>query len=341
MSVINITVTGGAGRISYSLIPLILTGQIFGDRPISLRLLDVPQCEQKLHGVKLEIDDSNYSLLHELICTTNPEEAFKNAEVAILIGGFPRLPGMERKDLLLKNAENIRSQAQALNSFASKNVKVLVVANPANTNCLVALKTATNIPPQNFTCLTRLDEERLRGFILQNARKQTDQAVTNKSLQNVFILGNHSTTQVAHIQQGTLTLDPNNQLIPISTYYTHEGEYEALLRKVQHRGAEIIQASQLSSALSAAQAIVKHLVDWIGVGSSQTTFSMGVYAQGNPYGITDELVFSFPCVRAEDVAGGYVIMDSLDFQHTTVAGLIKKTEEELLEEKGQIEEYLQ
>lgn len=336
MSVINVTVTGGAGRISYSLIPLILTGQIFGDRPISLRLLDIPQCIEKLRGVQLEIDDSNYPLLRELICTADQELAFKGADVAILIGGIPRLAGMERKDLLLKNAENIRSQAVALNLHASKNVKVLVVANPANTNCLVAIKAATNIPPENFTCLTRLDEERLRGFILQKARQVTGRHILNKFLENVFILGNHSTTQVAHIQQGMIG---DNQ--EVTSLFAGEGEYEALLQKVQNRGAEIIKASQLSSALSAAQAIVKHLVDWIGVGSIQEKFSMGVYSNGNPYGISQDLVFSFPCIRSNTAPGGYILYDGLDTTSAALQPLVQRTEKELLEEKGQITEYLQ
>lgn len=335
---VKVTITGAAGRISYSLIPLILNGMLFGkDTTIDLRLLDIPMASDRLHGVRLEIEDSNYDLLYELVTTTDPTEAFKDTEVAILLGGFPRLAGMERKDLLIKNAENIRSQAQALNQWANPNVKVIVVANPANTNCLVAIKTATNIPASNFTCLTRLDEERLRGLVAQKASKSLSTRVSGADIQNVYILGNHSTTQVAHIHDAVIINDRHHTKV---VDFFSEFEYDELLRKVQNRGAEIIKYTQVSSASSAAEAIVKHLKDWLAeMPSSSGPFSMGVLSNGNSYGIPDDLVFSFPCVRAFDDPAGYHLLKGVAFSSKTRA-LIDKTIQELIEEREQVRDFL-
>jgi malate dehydrogenase len=328
---VTVAITGAAGRIAYSLIPLVLGGKIFGpDCGIHLRLLDIPESREKLHGVELEINDSYFPLLSSLVATHNQDEAFSGVEVAILLGGFPRLPGMERKDLLKKNAESIRSQAVALNTFANSNVKVIVVANPANTNCLVAIKSAPRIPPQNFTCLTRLDQERLRNFCAKKVNAPPS------GIQNVFILGNHSTTQVAYIQQGVAKLE-SGETINIRDYFNEE-EYKQVLSKVQNRGAEIIKALQLSSAMSAAEAIVQHLKDWLGPEDSGHPFSMGVLSDGNSYGVANDVVFSFPCVRADN-EHGYKVVPGYQFDSTTQS-LVDATTNELLDEKSQIEEYL-
>jgi malate dehydrogenase len=331
---VRITITGGAGRIAYSLFPLILNGLIFGpERKIHLTLLDIPDMSEKLAGIAMEIHDSNYRLLDDIVVTTNANDAFHGTDIAILLGGFPRLPGMERKDLLIKNAENIRSQAEALNNSANSNVKCLIVANPANTNCLVAIKTADKIPSANFTCLTRLDEERLRHFCSQKASTSLNKRVTGHDIQNVYILGNHSTTQVAHIEDGRI--GPNQK---ISTCF-NDDEYDELLKRVQNRGAEIINATKVSSACSAAEAIVKHLRDWLGHGSASGPFSMGVYSHGNPYGVDEDLVFSFPCVRSYDDPSGYRILHGISLNEKTKE-LVKKTENELVGEKEQIREFL-
>lgn len=342
---VRVTITGGAGRIAYSLVPLILNGFIYGpERKIHLTLLDIPAMTEKLRGTKLEIEDSNYRLLEEIVVTTEANEAFQNTDVAILLGGFPRLAGMERKDLLLKNAENIRSQALALNATANPNVKVLVVANPANTNCLVAIKTATRIPKENFTALTRLDEERLKNFCAQKissslataSSSSTPARVKGSEIQNVYILGNHSTTQVAFIDDGCVGND--NHHYKVANYFT-DAEYAELLSRVQNRGGEIIKATQVSSASSAAEAIVKHLRDWVGPGTGNGPFSMGIYSQNNPYSVDQDLVFSFPCIRSFDDPSGYKILPGVHFNEK-IKELVRKTEDELKEEKDQIKEYL-
>lgn len=328
---IIITITGAAGRIAYSLIPLVLGGKIFGpDCGIHLRLLDIPESKEKLNGVQMEINDSYFPLLCSLVATSNQDEAFSGTEVAILLGGFPRLPGMERKDLLIKNAESIKSQASALNNYGDRNVKVIVVANPANTNCLVAIKSAPRIPKENFTCLTRLDQERLRNFCAKTVN------IAPSAISNVFILGNHSTTQVAYINDGKAKAE-NGEILNVKDFFTDE-EYHQVLTRVQNRGAEIIKALQLSSAMSAAEAIVQHLKDWLGPQEHTEAFSMGVLSDGNSYGIADDLVYSFPCVRSND-ACGYKILGEFQFDAKT-QNLMTITENELKDERSQIQDYL-
>jgi malate dehydrogenase len=337
MSPTRVVITGGAGRIAYSLVPLVLNGLVFGpEKRIHLTLLDIPPMEEKLRGIKMEVEDSNYALLDEIVVTSDGNAAFVGAEVVVLLGGFPRLAGMERKDLLLKNAENIRSQALALNASANENVKVLVVANPANTNCLVAIKTATRIPAENFTALTRLDEERLRNFCAQKVSLTSSRKVNGNEIQNVYILGNHSTTQVAHIADGLIV--PDRQHHKVADHFT-EQEYDQLLSRVQNRGAEIIKSTQVSSASSAAEAIVKHLRDWLNETTASGPFSMGVYSRGNPYGIDEDLVFSFPCIRSFDNPSGYKVLKGIALNEKMMH-LVRKTEDELKDEKSQIAEYL-
>jgi len=355
MSSVRVVITGAAGRIAYSLIPLVLRGDVFGTAvAIDLVLLDIPDASEKLHGIVLEISDSNYPLLKSLVATTSAEEAFRNVQVAILLGGFPRLPGMERRDLLRKNAESMKIQAVALNQYADRNVKVVVVANPANTNCLVAIKSAPNIPAENFTCLTRLDEERLRNFCLKKVADSTPGLnMRGAQVKDVFVFGNHSNTQVAYINQGKVALN-DGRLLNISNYFTEE-EHETMLKRVQGRGAEIIKSLQLSSAMSAAEAIVKHLHDWLGPATHEdhytteevkgtvapsNSFSMGVYAKdGSHYGIHEELVYSLPCVRSLSQDCGYAIRDDLTLSPRIVE-LMNASMQELVQEKKEIEDYL-
>lgn len=345
-NIVNITITGGAGRIVYSLVPLILTGQIYGPKTlINLRLLDIPAAADRLHGVELEIEDSGFTLLNNLVCTTDSEVAFKDCDVAIILGGFPRLPGMERKELLEKNAESMLSQAQALNKYGNKNTKVVVVANPANTNCLIMAKNCPNIPSENFTCLTRLDEERLKNYLIKKLSSKLNKKVDKKLLNNVFILGNHSTTQIPCVFNGVITDEFNEGVSDkISNYFNpaSDSEFKELLTTIQNRGAEIIKYLQLSSALSAAQAITYHLRDWIGNSNSpNTVFSMGVINNNNNYNVPNDIVFSVPCIRDETKECGYRVVDEL---LTTFPEEIKEritlTIEELEGEKSQILNFI-
>lgn len=333
---VHVVVTGAAGRIAYSLIPLILSGLVFGkERAINLSLLDIPLAEEKLKGVVMEIEDSGYALLHNLVATTNPDEAFAGAEVVVLLGGFPRLAGMERKDLLIKNAESIQAQARSLNKYGSSNTKVVVVANPANTNCLVAIKSAPSIPAGNFTCLTRLDQERLRSLSAQVVSRSTSAVVRARDVSQVFIWGNHSTTQVAHIDEAAYatTDGVSGRLSDVISGQA----YTDLLKRVQNRGAEIIKATQLSSGLSAAEAIAKHLADWLSNAPSEP-FSMGILSTGNAYGVAEDLVFSFPCERA-DTPCGYRVVPDLTIS-ADMRSLLDISTGELLDEQDKVKDYL-
>ena len=328
-SVLNVIVTGAAGRIAYSLIPFLLDGSIWGNRKISLRLFDIESAAQKLEGIVMELLDSNFPNLHEVIGTIEPHEAFKDAHVAILLGGFPRLQNMERKDLIMKNAEGMMQQGEFLNQFANPDVKVLVIANPANTNCLVVKNAASKIPVSNFTCLTRLDQERLRGFLVVLLNEKFDNKINSDDVKNVSIFGNHSVTQVPYFDAATVIIDKKQ--IPIKELINEDRRNE-IVSKVQNRGAAIIKALQASSAMSAAVAIQKHLKDWL----SETyvpneTFSMGVFSDGNEYGIPDGLVYSFPCKRGSR-SGDYSIVKGLNIDEN-VRLLLEKSSQELLEER--------
>lgn len=210
---------------------------------------------------------------------------------------------MERKDLITKNAEGMREQALAMERFASKQIKVVVVANPANTNCLVAIKSAPSIPAENFTCLTRLDEERLRGFVAKRANavlSAEGKGVTIRPQQvhDVVIWGNHSATQVPYIDCGRIAKADGTQLSASSLYASSPAELQDLIAAVQTRGAAIIKKQGASSGLSAANAIAAHLSDWLNPNVPRDkVFSMGILSDGNPYGIPGDLVYSFPLRR--------------------------------------------
>jgi malate dehydrogenase len=336
--VLNVLVTGAAGRIAYSLIPNLIDTSIFGkDKKINLRLYDIDMALPKLEGVQMEILDSTYPNLNSIIATTNPAEAFQDADVAILLGGYPRMPGMERKDLIMKNASGMIEQAGYLSNYANPDVKVLVVANPANTNCLSAIKSATNIPACNFTCLTRLDQERLRGFVtkmindkLESNANYRGKSVSSLDVKGVAIFGNHSTTQVPYLGFATVKID--GKQIPVTDFINDKNEIAELVSKVQNRGAAIIKSLQASSALSAAAAISKHLKDWLGTEIPSDTFSMGILSNGNNYGIPEGLVYSFPCKRESKRMGEYSIVTSLPID-SHIRTLLDMSTEELKEER--------
>lgn len=335
---LNVVITGAAGRISYALIPLILNGKVFGpDVRISLRLLDIEPATRILEGVRLEIQDSCFELLDELIATTIPTVAFRDANVAILLGGYPRGPGMERRDLIAKNAVGMRDQALALDQYASRDCKVLVVANPANTNCLVAINTVKNLPKENFSCLTRLDHERLRGLAAEKVNQHLQawtpgKRVLPSDIRDVAILGNHSVTQVPFTDNATYRLDGvQHPLKDILSPCQDE-----ITRRVQNRGAEILHSLGASSALSCAGAISRHLKDWLGpIPAVPELFSMGILSDSNPYGVPPGLVFSFPCRRVAggtgiEVVGGLHISPAVQNQ-------LDLSVAELLSEKADVE----
>merc|ERR1719506_993261 len=310
-----ITITGAGGRIAYALIPLIAQGGIFGKEPIHLKLLEVPAAMQRLEGVRLELEDCAFPLLYTCEITSDVEEAMSDADVVILLGGFPRKPGMERKELIQANTEIIKEHAQGIESFAKRNVHVLIVANPANTNALTASSIAKSIPIQNFTCLTRLDEERLKNLICQKVKAvDSSSTVVASDVKDVCIFGNHSATQVPSIEAGYI--DFGMQKKTITSLCQSEWLSNELTPQVQQRGATVMNAQGASSAMSAASAIAKHLADWLGPEIPTRYFSMGVPSDGNRYGVPDGLFYSFPCRRLPE-SGEYEIVNGIELTQDT------------------------
>jgi malate dehydrogenase len=297
----------------------------------------------------MEVEDCCYPLVRSLVATTDGKDGFTGANVAVLLGGFPRQQGMERKDLTAKNARGMLPQAFALEQYADKDVKVLVVANPANTNALVAMEQAPNIPRANFSSLTRLDQERCRYFVseyINEARKHgslyADHPATRPAdVHGVCIWGNHSSTQVPYLD--TATVQIGNEKLPVVAILAkhplnaegaNAGAAEkALMLRVQKRGAEIIDAQGASSGMSAANAIAKHLQDWLSTEPSadDDIISMGVVSDGNTYGVPNGLNFSFPCRR--DASGILGIVPGLPISDAVQAQL-DSTAAELTEERG-------
>jgi malate dehydrogenase len=240
---------------------------------------------------------------------------------------------MERKDLIVKNAEGMKSQAEALEAVADRNVKVLVVANPANTNALVAMKFAPSIPKENFSCLARLDHERLRGFIVEKV-KATGAKVSSKDVRKFAIFGNHSTKQAPYFESATVVADGETKRV---TSYFEGDERNKLIASVQNRGAAVIKAQSASSALSAASAISKHLRDWLFPQNAEEAFSMGILSNGNPYGVPEGIVFSFPCCH--NPSGGISIVPGWTIDAATQK-MMDESVKELREEKADAENFV-
>lgn len=285
----------------------------------------------------MEIDDSCYSKVNSVLATTDAAIAFAGADVVVVLGGFPRSPGMERKDLTGINAKGMHDQALALNKCAHRDCKVLVVANPCNTNCLVMSSVATNIPKYNFTGLTRLDQERLAGFVV-TAVNERGYDISFNDIRHVFIWGNHSSTQVPDVNN--IEIRVNNTWVKVDTILEKEWLENVLIPKVQKRGAEIIQLQGASSGMSAANAIAKHLRDWLygpTRDSSNQVFSMGISSDNNPYNIPPGLIFSLPCRYTNhgdmEIVPGYDMDASMRIR-------TDKTIQELLEERRDAEDII-
>ncbi|GCC37469.1 malate dehydrogenase, cytoplasmic-like [Chiloscyllium punctatum] len=327
---IKVLVTGAAGQIAYSLIYNIAKGDVFGnDQPIILVLLDIAPMMSVLEGVVMEIRDCAFQLVCEIIATDKEEEAFKDIDVAILVGSMPRREGMERKDLLQANAKIFKSQGYSLDKFAKKSVKVLVVGNPANTNCLTAIKCAPSIPKENFSCLTRLDHNRAKAQIAFKL------GVPSSDVKNVIIWGNHSSTQYPDVTHATVKVKGKEMSIydAVKDDNWLKGDF---ITTVQQRGAAVIKARKLSSAMSAAKAISDHMRTlWFGTAEDEWV-SMGVISDGNPYGVPNDLVFSFPVQIKNKTWGIVQCLKISDFS----CEKLKVTAKELLEEKETASEFL-
>lgn len=317
----RVAVTGGAGQIAYNLLFRIASGEMLGnDQPIALHILEVPDALRMLEGVKMELDDCAFPLLKEIYIGSNPLEIFEGVHYALLVGAKPRGPGMERGDLLTDNGKIFIQQGQALNESADEDVKVLVVGNPCNTNCLIAMSNAPRIPRKNFHAMMRLDQNRAAAQLAMKARVEV------KDVTNLAIWGNHSSTQVPDFFNAKINGKP--VLDKVSDRNWLGGDF---ISTVQKRGAAIIAARGKSSAASAASAAIDSIKDLITPTHNGQWFSSAVYSGGNPYGIDGNLFFSFPCRSTGK--GDYEIVKDLPWNEFLI-NKIKLSEKELLEERN-------
>lgn len=321
---VRVAVTGAAGQISYSLLFRIAAGDMLGkDQPVILQMLEITPALGALNGVAMELDDCAFPLLAGMVCTDDPNVAFKDADYALLVGARPRGQGMERKDLLEANAAIFSVQGKALNDHASRNVRVLVVGNPANTNALIAQRNAPDINPRQFTAMTRLDHNRAQTQLAQKTGK------TVNDVRQLTIWGNHSSTQYPDIHHAEV--DGANAMGLIDQAW-YENDF---IPTVQQRGAAIIAARGASSAASAANAAIFHIRDWA-LGTPENDWvSMGVYSDGS-YGITEGLIYSFPC-RCKN--GEWEIVQGLDINEFSRQKM-EVTEAELTEERDAVSHLL-
>lgn len=319
---VRIAITGGAGQISYSLIFRIAAGDMLGpDQPVILQLLEIPQAMDALNGVVMEVNDCAFPLVQDIVATDDPNVAFKDVDFALLVGARPRGPGMERKDLLEANAAIFSVQGKALNDNASRNVRVLVVGNPANTNALIASCNAPDLSPRQFTAMTRLDHNRA----LTQLAQKTGKRVTD--VDSMIIWGNHSATQYPDLAHTKVAGKPAFDLVERDWY---ENDF---IPTVQQRGAAIIKARGASSAASAASSAIDHMRDWA-LGTDGVV-SMAIPSDGS-YGIEEGIIYSYP-VRCQN--GDYEIVQGLEIDEFSRAKM-KATEDELREERAAVEHLL-
>ncbi|KAL4641424.1 malate dehydrogenase, cytoplasmic-like isoform X2 [Arapaima gigas] len=320
---IRVLVTGSAGQIAYSLVYSIAKGDVFGkDQPVILTLLDIPSMLLVLEGIIMELQDCALPLLKEVVRTDKEAIAFKDLDVAILVGSMPRKESLEWKNLLRANVNIFRSQGAALNKYAKKTVKVLVVGSPANTNCLIAAKSAPSIPKENFSCLTRLDHNRTASQVAMRL------GVSSGNVKNIIIWGNHSSTQYPDVHHAKVTVS-GTEMGVFDAVKDDDWLKGDLISTVQQRGGAVIKARKLSSAMSAAKAICDHMRDiWFGTPEGHF-ISMGVYSNGNPYDIPDDLIYSFPVVIKNK---SWKIVDGLEINDFS-RGKMDATAAELVEER--------
>ena len=282
---VRVAVTGAAGQIGYSLLFRIAGGEMLGaEQPVILQLLEIPdeKAQKALKGVMMELDDCAFPLLHGMVAASDPMVAFKDVDVALLVGARPRGPGMERKDLLEANGKIFAPQGKALDRVASRSVKVLVVGNPANTNCLIAMKNAPSLRPEQFTGMMRLDHNRAVSQIAQKINRKTD------AIRKVIVWGNHSATQYPDLFQAEV--DGKKVWPMINDQAWLESQF---IPTVQKRGAAIIDARGLSSAASAANAAICHVRDWVHGTPQGDWVTMGVPSDGS-YGIPEGVIYGYP-----------------------------------------------
>jgi malate dehydrogenase len=321
---VRVTITGAAGQIGYQLAFRIASGQMLGaDQPVILQLLEITPALDALNGVVMELDDCAFETLSDVIASDDAEVAFKDANYALLVGARPRGPGMERKDLLEANAQIFSVQGKAINTHASRDIRVLVVGNPANTNALITSANAPDIDPKNITAMTRLDHNRAAAQLAEKTGKHAS------DVKKITIWGNHSSTQYPDIHHATVGGQAALSLVDEAWLS------DDFIPTVQQRGAAIIKARGASSAASAASAAIDHMHDWVTGTPADNWVSMAIPADGS-YGIEEGVIYSYP-VRCS--GGAYEIVQGLgisDFSRERMSA----TEAELREERAAIEELL-
>jgi malate dehydrogenase len=322
---VRVAVTGAAGQIGYALLFRIAAGEMLGkDQPVVLQLLEIPdeKAQKALRGVMMELEDCAFPLLAGMEAHSDPNAAFKDTDIALLVGARPRGPGMERRDLLAANAQIFTAQGKALDKVASRNVKVLVVGNPANTNAYIAMKSAPSLPKSSFTAMMRLDHNRALSQLAGRLGKPV------AAVEKVIVWGNHSPTMYPDIRFATVGGEPARPLVDDAWYR------ETYIPTVGKRGAAIIEARGLSSAASAANAAIDHVRDWV-LGTNGKWVTMGVPSDGS-YGIPEDVIYGFPVTCA---GGKYEIVKGLaidEFSRSRMDNTLK----ELLEERDGVKHLL-
>jgi malate dehydrogenase len=321
---VTVTITGAAGQIGYALLFRIASGAMLGaDQPVRLNLLDITPALDALEGVRMELEDCAFPLLAGITCSDDPNIAFADTDYALLVGARPRGPGMERKDLLEANAAIFSVQGQAMNAVASRNIKVLVVGNPANTNALIAMHNAPDIAGTQFTAMTRLDHNRAITQIAQKTGARTTDVT------HMTIWGNHSATQYPDLYNTRINGESAIELVD-QTWFE-----DTFIPTVQQRGAAIIKARGASSAASAANAAIDHMRTWaLGTAENDWT-SMGVLSTG-AYGVPEGLIYSFPCACKDGV---YHVVEGLEINEFSRAKM-DATAQELSEERDAVRHLL-
>ena len=321
---LNVAITGAAGQIGYALAFRVASGALFGpDQPVNLHLLEITPALPQLQGVLMELSDCAFPTLQKIVATDDAKVAFRDCHAALLVGARPRGPGMERKDLLLANAQIFSGQGKALNEAADRNVKVLVVGNPANTNALIARANAKDLNPRNFTAMTRLDHNRALSQLAEKTGTHVN------SIQRMIIWGNHSATQYPDVSHALVSGKPAKSLVDQTWLES------TFIPVVQQRGAAIIKARGASSAASAASAAIDHVRDWFRGSATGDWLSMAVPSDGS-YGIPEGVIYSYPVTTKN---GDYQIVPGLSIDEFSRKRM-DATLAELREERDGVKELL-
>jgi len=321
---VTITITGAAGHIGYALAFRVAAGEMLGrDQPVNLQLLEITPALPALAGVVMELSDCAFPTLNRIVATDDARTAFDDCDYGLLVGARPRGPGMERKDLLLANAQIFSVQGKAINEVASRDIRVLVVGNPANTNALIAASNAPDIERRNFTAMTRLDHNRSLAQLAEKTGTHTT------AIRRMIVWGNHSATQYPDISHCTIGGKPARSLVETQWYR------EQFIPTIQQRGAAIIKARGASSAASAASAAIDHMRDWALGTSAGDWVSMAVPADGS-YGIPERVMYSYPVTCT---AGRYAIVQGLAVDEFS-RGRMDATHKELLEERDGVRDLI-